>query len=182
MNRAIKFKLKNGKVVIIRRVRGTDVDAMIEFLDKFSRDPGAIWTLQYAGQPKKDKKGAMEFYENPNNLSIAVWDGRSVVGMASITKQRSKHPYYMGSTAGIGMFLLQKYTHNGLGTKMFQLMEKWARQNGVKTLTGEIRHLNIPSITNCIKAGFLITGIHHNVAKINGKVMHEYSVEKILDE
>ena len=28
MNRAIKFKLKNGKVVTIRRIRGTDYDAM----------------------------------------------------------------------------------------------------------------------------------------------------------
>ncbi len=31
MKRAIKFKLKNGKEVVIRRVRGTDYDAMMKF-------------------------------------------------------------------------------------------------------------------------------------------------------
>ena len=181
MKKAIKFKLKNGKTVTIRRIRGADVDAMIKFLDEFSRDPGAIWTAQYAGQPKKDKEGAIKFYDNPNNLSIGVWDGNKVVGMSNVVKKLVAHPYYNGVTAGVGMFLMQKYTHNGLGTKLFQIMENWARKNGVRTLTGEIRHLNIPSIANSIKAGFLITGIHHNAAKINGKIMHEYIVEKTLE-
>ena len=180
MNRAIKFKLKNGKIVTIRRVRGKDVDAMLDFLDRFSYDPGAIWTAQYAGR-KKNRENAIKFYDNPDNLSIGVWDGDKVIGMSNIVKQLVEHPYYMGVTAGIGMFFLQKYTHNGLGTKLLQLMEKWARENGVKVLTGKIRHLNIPSIANSIKAGFLITGINHNAAKINGKIMHEYTIEKILD-
>lgn len=182
MNRAIKFKLKNGKVVTIRRVRGTDADKMVNFLDKFSRDPGAVWTAQYAGQPKANKEGATKFYDDPNNCVIGVWDGDTVVGMSAIMKQHAKHPYYMGVSAGIFMFLLQKYTHNGLGTKMLQILEKWAHENGVKVLTGEIRHMNIPSIVNCLKSGFLITGIHHNAAKVNGKIMHEYVIEKILTE
>ena len=52
MKRAIKFKLKNGKVVTIRRIRGTDYDAVMKYLEKFTRGPGAKWTWQYAGQPK----------------------------------------------------------------------------------------------------------------------------------
>lgn len=182
MNRAIKFKLKNGKTVTLRRIHGTDADAMIKFLDKFSRDSGAIWTMQYAGQPKANKENAAAFYDNPNNLTIGVWDGDTVIGISSIMKQRAKHPYSMGITANLFIFILHKYTHNGLGTKLLQLMEKWARENGIKTLTGEIRHMNIPSIANAIKAGFLITGIHHNAVKINGKYMHEYVIEKSLEE
>ena len=137
--------------------------------------------MQYAGQQKMNKENAAKFYEDPNNLAIGVWDGDTVIGMSSIMKQRAKHPYSMGITAGIFIFILQKYTHNGLGTKMLQILEKWARENGVLTITGEIRHPNIPSIMNCLKAGFIITGIHHNAAKINGQFMHEYFVEKLLE-
>ncbi len=36
MKRAIKFKLKNGKVVTIRRIRGTDYDDMMKYLEKFT--------------------------------------------------------------------------------------------------------------------------------------------------
>ena len=59
MNRAIKFKLKNGKIVTIRRIRGTDYEDVMKYLDKFSRGAGAKWTWQYAGQPKKNKEQSL---------------------------------------------------------------------------------------------------------------------------
>lgn len=55
MNKATKFKLKNGKIVTIRRIRGDDYEDVMKYLDKFSRGAGAKWTWQYAGQPKKIK-------------------------------------------------------------------------------------------------------------------------------
>ena len=55
MNRAIKFKLKNGKVVTIRRVCGTDYDAVVKFFDKAVRDKSVKYTSLYLGQPKQNK-------------------------------------------------------------------------------------------------------------------------------
>ena len=42
--------------------------------------------------------------------------------------------------------------------------------------------MNVPSIATCIKNGFIITGIHYDAAFINGKYVHEYIVEKILEK
>lgn len=182
MNRAVNFKLKNGKIVTIRRIRAADYDACMKYLKKFTRDSGAIWTNQYPNRPKPDKEQSVQMYENPDRLFVGIFDGNNIVGMINIAKQMPTHPYHKGTTAGIGMGMLHEYTHNGLGTKLLQIVEKWARDNGVKMLTAEIRHLNIPSIVNCIKAGFIITGIHHNAAKIKGKWVHEYILEKNLNE
>ena len=182
MNRAIKFKLKNGKIITIRRTRAADYDAMMKYMEKFTRDPGAINTYQYAGQPKKDKEKSIQFYESPDNLFISAWDGNNIIGTADIHKIRPNHPYCMGKTAGVGMSILQKYTHNGIGNKMLQILEKWARENGVHKIEAGIRHNNIPSIANCIKNGFIITGIQYDAAFINGKWVHEYTVEKILEK
>ena len=180
MNRAIKFKLKNGKTVTIRRIRGADYDANMKYLYTFARDPGAIWTNQYPKKPANDKEKSTTMYDDPNTLLIGAWDGNNIIGTAIAIKTRPNHPYHMGTSAGIGVGMLHKYTHNGLGTKMLQILEKWARENGVMTLRAEIRHLNTPSIANALKAGFLITGINHNVVKINNKWMHEYIIEKDL--
>lgn len=180
MNRAIKFKLKNGKIVTIRRIRSIDYDANMKYLDKFSRDAGAIWTNQYPGRYTKKKPSNIG--DDPNTLLVGVWDGDNIVGTAMIAKIRPNHPYHKGTSAGLGVGMLHKYTHNGLGTKLLQILEKWARENGVLTLRAEIRHLNIPSIANVLKAGFLITGINHNVVKINNKWMHEYIIEKNLTD
>ena len=182
MKRAIKFKLKNGKVVTIRRIRGTDYEDIMKFMEKFSKDIGAIQTNQYAGQPKKDKEKSIQMYESNDHLFIGVWDGKNVVGMASVDKDKPNHPYCMGKTAGIGMMMLQKYTHNGIGNKYVQILEKWARENGVYKLWATARHKNTPSIMNLLKNGFIISGIKHNTAYIKGEWHHEYILEKILEK
>ena len=181
MNRAVKLKLKNGKIITIRRTRGPDYDAVMKFMEKFTHDVGAIQTMQYAGQPKKDKEMSMRLYESNDHLFLGAWDGNNIIGTCSISKMRPNHPYCMGTSAGVGMSILSKYTHNGIGTKMFQIMEKWARKNGVRRIEGERRHVNIPSIGNCIKNGFLIVGLKRDAAIINGKYIHHYVVEKVLE-
>ena len=182
MNRAIKFKLKNGKFITIRRTRGTDYDAVMKFMEKFTHDVGAIQTFQYAGQPKKDKEKSILLYESKDNLFLSAWDGGNIIGTCSINKIRPNHPYSQGKSASIGMTILSKYTHNGIGNKMLQILEKWARDNGVHKIEAEIRHMNIPSIANCIKNGFLIIGLQRDAAIINGKYVHHYLVEKILEK
>lgn len=45
-----------------------------------------------------------------------------------------------------------------------------------------VRHMNIPSIVNCIKHGFIITGILYDAVCINNKWVHEYLFEKIIEK
>ena len=179
MNRAIKFKLKNGKIVTIRRLTASDYDVQMKFLEKFTSGPGAVQTMQYRGQPKKDKEITIKHYEK--NFVIGAFDDDNMIAVASVTPQRVGHPY-SGRSAGVGMMMLDKYTGNGLGSKFFQILEKWSRENNIHKLVGDVRHLNIPSITACIKNGFIITGIHYDAAFINGKWHHEYILEKILEK
>ena len=182
MNRAIKFKLRNGKLVTIRRIREKDYEDVMKFMDKFSCDVGAVQTNQYAGQPKKDKDQSIKLYESDNNLFIGVWDGKNVVGIASVNKVAPNHPYRMGKRAVIGLMMLNKYTHNGIGNKMIQILEKWARENGVHRLCATVRHKNLPSIANFIKNDFIITGVKYDTAYINNQWLHEYLVEKLIGE
>ena len=181
MKRAIKFKLKNGKVVTIRRLRGTDYDAMMHFLDKFSRGPGAQWTHHYAGQPKKNREKSIALYDSDDCLFIAAWDDGQIVGTASIFKVRPGHPY-CARAAVTGTAILEKYTSNGLGNKFKQIIEKWARENNIHKLEATVRHGNIRSIGNLLKNGYQIVGIMHDTAFVDGEWQHSYAMEKILEK
>lgn len=181
MNRAIKFKLKNGKVVTIRRIRGTDYEDVMKYLDKFACGSGAKWTWQYAGQPKKDKQESIQLYDDPNNLFVGAWDGDDLIGTANIKKSRVGHPY-SGRLAATATSMLEQYTSNGLGTKFKQIVEKWARENNVHKLQTDVRHKNIRSLGNLLKQGWEIVGIFHDVAFIDGEWHHEYLLEKILEK
>ena len=179
--RSVKFKLKNGKTVIIRSIQESDYDTVVEYLEKFSHDIGAVQTTMYPGRKKPSKEEFIKKYgTDENKLNIAVWDDKKIVGIAMISKERPDNLYYKGRTAGIGLSVLHEYTYNGIGGKILDTLEKWAKENGIKTIKAEIRHKNIPSIINCIKHGFIITGICYNAVYINGKWIHEYIAQKEL--
>lgn len=179
MLRAVKLKLKNGKDITIRQVKPADYDAVEDFGQKFASDPGAIQTMQYPGRPRHSKESFLKHISE--NCSLAAFDGNKIIGMCSVNLLRNGHPY-SGHAAGMGMMMLQKYTHNGIGGKFFDIAEKWAREHSIHKLQAEVRHNNISSIANCIKHGFIITGIHYDAAFINGKWVHEYIVEKMLEK
>lgn len=181
MNRAIKFKLKNGKIVTIRRIRGTDYDTMMRFFDKFVRDPSTKYTSQYLGQPKKNKESSIALYDDTNNLFVGAWDGNEIIGISSITKILPKNRKYRGLSGETGTIILDKYTSKGLGKKLKSIVEKWAHENGVHRLEAGVFHKNVRSLNNLIKNGYQIVGIKHDVAIVDKEWMHEYILEKILD-
>ena len=73
MNRSIKFKLKNGKIVTIRRLKATDYDAMMLFYERFSKGQGAKWTWMFPGRYKNRTKESMtRSWVDTDNLYIEV--------------------------------------------------------------------------------------------------------------
>ena len=58
MNRSIKFKLKNGKIVTIRRIRGTDYDAMTVAMKEWYKSlPDSHPTKSHKHYNRIDEKG-----------------------------------------------------------------------------------------------------------------------------
>lgn len=182
MNRAIKFKLKNGKIVTIRRVLGTDYDAMMKFFDKVVRDPSIKYTSLYPGQQKQSKESFITGHNNPNNLFLGAWYGKELVGECTTIKTAPENPKYRGITAETGTTILNKFTSNGLGNKFKTIVEKWAAKNGVHTLYAEVFHKNIRALNNLMKHSYNIVGIKHNAAIVDKEWMHIYILEKILKE
>ena len=181
MNRAIKFKLKNGKIVTIRRLKDDDYDAVTQYFKEFQNGPSNKWTWQYPGKPPKTREQRTKGWKDKNELHIAAFDKNKVIGVASIGKLQVNNPW-AGRVATTGTTMLEKYTSNGLGTKFKQITEKWARENNVHKIQTEIRHKNTRSLGNLLKQGYEVVGILHDTAFIDGEWHHEYILEKILEK
>ncbi|MBQ6011693.1 MAG: GNAT family N-acetyltransferase [Alphaproteobacteria bacterium] len=181
MNRAIKLKLKNGKIVTIRRLRAEDYDAVVKYYKEFNNGPSAKMVFEYPGSPVSTKEHMVNKWENKNNLCIAAFDGNKIIGCAQICKIMPDHPF-SGRNAITGTTMLEKYTSNGLGTKFKQIVEKWAHENNVHKLVAETFHKNNRSVGNLLKNGYEIVGILHDVAFIDGEWYHQYNLEKILEK
>ena len=145
MNRAVNFKLRNGKTVVIRRLRDIDYESVKKYYTEFYKGPGAKMVFEYPGAPVETKEHMVRKWENKNNLCIAAFDGNKVVGCAQICKVMPDNPY-SGRNAITGITILEKYTSNGLGTKFITLIEKWARENDVHKISAGTFHKNARSI------------------------------------
>lgn len=181
MKRTLEFELKNGKIVTIRRIRGTDYDAIMIFFDKFVRDPGVKYTSQYLGQPVKNKASSVAMYDSPDNLFLGAWDGDELVGECTLVKVAPQNPKF-GLTGDVGNIILDEYTSKGLGGKLNEIVEEWARENGIHRLEAEVFHKNIRSLNNFMKRGYVIVGIKHDAAIVDEELMHIYILEKILEK
>ena len=181
MNQSVSFILKNGKTVVIRRLRNTDYEAVKEYYTEFDKGPGAKMVFEYPNAPIETKEHMVRKWEDKNNLCLAAFDGNKIAGYAQICKIMPDNPY-SGRNAIIGMTMLEKYTSNGLGTKFGMLIEKWARENNIHKLSAETFHKNARSIGNLLKQGYEIVGVLHDVAFIEGEWHHQYNFEKILEK
>lgn len=182
MKRAVRFKLKNGAVVTIRRIRGTDYEDVMKFFDTVVRNPSAKYTSLYPGRPRQSKESFIAMHNNPNNLFLGAWHGKELIGECTTIKSAPENPKYRGLSAETGTTILDKYTSNGLGYKFKKIVEQWATDNGVYSIYAEVFHKNIRALNNLIKLGYNIVGLKRNAAIVDKELMHIYILEKIIQE
>ncbi len=178
MNKTITTK--DGKRFTARKIKGSDYDDVMDFLDLFSRGKEAHWTNQYPGQPKRNKESCVKLYDSPDAYFLGVWNKKKLIGFGSIILGRRNHP--RNALAGdFGITILENYTSCGLGTFIMKKLIKWSKKEKVHRIQGMVFHENIKALGLYQKLGFEIEGMAREIAKYHNKWQHGYYIAKILD-
>ena len=173
-----EFTLKNGKKVVIRPMKGTDADAAEKYLEQMATE--TIFTNQYPGRPF-DKERSIRLYEYEHNLFLGTFDASGqMVSIASIVVKQPDHPW-AGRNGEFGISMLKEYYGQGLGTRLMQLMEQWAKEHHVHTIIGEVRATNRRGMALYLKQGFKICGHLQQTALIDNVWHDEYIIQKIIE-
>ena len=175
-----KFQLKNGIEVSIRQIKADDYEDVMAYLAEFSETPGAKFTYQYPGQPKKDKEKSIKAYENPASLFLGAYDNDKLIALAQIGLVKADHPWVCRN-ASFGISMLDEYQGQGLGFYLMGRLEQWARQKGVHRIEDCVRQKNKKGIALYLKCGFEIEGLARENAFIDGEWINTYYIAKILD-
>lgn len=88
--------------------------------------------------------------------------------------KRVKHTVY------IVIGVLQSYQRQGVGTKLFQEAERWARPLGVVRMELTVRSDNEPAKGLYRKAGFEEEGIRRKALFVDGRYVDECYMSKLL--
>ena len=177
-----KFTLKDGRTVLIRSPKETDVVAMHAFRRIVSVE--TTFTSMFPGQPDKDVKRFIsewkEAAETKGDIVLHALDGNRIVGEIAVFVGSQDHPWTK-HTASFGMFIIKEFWNAGLGSRFMDIVIDNSRKSGVKRLEGEVDTKNIQGISLYLKKGFVIEGLRRNVALINGEWQDEYSIAKFFE-
>ena len=111
-------------------------------------------------------------------LMVAVNDNEEIVGYIWAERGRMNR---ISHTAYIITGILQAYHRQGIGSKFFNMLDEWARENGIVRLELTVEFVNTGAKHLYERHGFTVEGIRSKSMKVNDRFVDEYYMGKILN-
>lgn len=174
----VRFKLRDGREALLRSPKEEDVESTLEYLVVSAGETDFI--LRYPEEcGKYTPEGEKKLFEQKNESSneamiMCVVDGK-VVGNCEISffkGMKTKH------RASIGIALISEFWNQGIGTKMFEEMIRFA-ENREDVLQIELEFVEGNARARHLyeKMGFRITGVRPNAIRLkDGTLLNEYTM------
>ncbi|RNA66894.1 GNAT family N-acetyltransferase [Alteribacter keqinensis] len=165
--------------MIIRIAKQDDAEKLIDLIRQVESE--ADFMLMEAGERNttaEQQRKQIEHLERQTNSTILVAeDAGTLAGYLFAiggSAKRTKHAAYL--VIGI----LKAYRGQGVGTRLFQEVEKWARDNNVSRLELTAVTENKAGVALYKKSGFDVEGMKRQTLLINGEYYDEYVMGKVL--
>ena len=165
--------------MIIREIRTDDANSFTTLIKEI--ESNADFMLMEDGERKttseQQEKIIKRFEKQPNSTVLVAEDNDKLVGyLIAIggTAKRTKH------TAKIVIGILSEYQGKGIGTKLFNSVAEWAKQQGLSRLELTVVKNNIAGVELHKKSGFEIEGTKRKSLIINDEPFDEYYMSRIL--
>lgn len=147
------------------------LDSQTDFMMYEPTERAAVTTLsELQGDIQNNVIGGGDF------LQIALENGE-IVGF--IHAERGKFNR-IRHTAYIVTGILQSHRGQGIGTALFELLDKWAVENRMTRLELTVECSNDTAKRLYEKAGFSVEGTRSKSMYVNGRYVDEYYMAKIL--
>lgn len=164
--------------MIIRESTINDAEKLLQMLQQLDRE--TKFMLFEPGERKltvAEMEKSLEAIRKSNSLQLVVEYKDKIVGFLMArrgTLQRNKHCAY------IVIGILEKYQGKKLGQRLFEKMEEWAKETGIKRLELTVMTHNKAAIHLYEKMGFTKEGIKAKSLLVDRKLVDEYYMAKLL--
>ncbi|MFC5774809.1 GNAT family N-acetyltransferase [Ectobacillus antri] len=164
---------------MIRTIKETDAKAFLELCQTIDKEtPNMLYEEGERVLTLEEQKEIIKHYlQQPNSTILVAEKERKLLGYITATGEtanRTKH------TASISVGVLQTSAGMGLGTRLFEKLEKWAKQAGIIRLELSVLSSNTPAIRLYRKMGFRIEGAKKGACMMDGILYDDFFMSKLL--
>ena len=161
----------------IRPLRSADAAAYLELVN--TTDAETDFMMQEPGERQMTAfQLIISINSAGNHIFVAEEDGKLIGQLVAFNMYgRNKRVVHV---VHIGISILKSHWGKGVGSKLFEYMEKWAKDNGVKSLELTVMTHNERGIALYKKMGFEIEGTKKASICVNGNYVDEYLMSKLI--
>ena len=158
----------------IREIDKGEVRMYFECLKKIDQE--TKFMMFEPDERQYDKNLIASYLSNKDDLFIGAFSEHEIVGFLSAKRgsfRRIRHSAY------IVIGIRQAFQRQGIGSKLFDKLDEWARKNQLKRLELTVEVSNTPAINLYEKQGFSIEGIKRKTMLVDSEFVDEYMMAKL---
>lgn len=134
-----KIKTKLNETILIRKIKNSDAKQYIELIDSVWRDayqnifPEEVFIDREKQKEDRIKNFANKFHNDNNKLCYIAECNDIIIG-AIYGSIKSTYEHFLEDDYAdlVALYINPKYQGKGIGTKLKNIFEDWARKNGAK--------------------------------------------------
>jgi RimJ/RimL family protein N-acetyltransferase len=165
--------------MIIRLLTINDAEEFVKLVQQVEKESDFL--LWEPGErkmtPEQQRKRIESMMEESNSTIFVAEIDKKLVGYLVViggSAKRNKHSCYL--VIGI----LKEFRGKGIGTKLFEELQRWARERNIHRLELTVVTQNEAALALYTKMGFKMEGIKKHSLLINSEYFDEYYMSKLL--
>ena len=151
-----EIKLKNNKTYIFRQIQENDAEKLMVFMKQVLSETNNLSRLPDEITLEGEKKYVNDHIDNKNGITILVEKDNKFVGSCNFEKKTGCKK--ISHKCSFGICLLQEVCGQGIGTRLFEELIKYAKEYSCEQAELSVVTTNLPAINLYIKMGFKIAG------------------------
>ncbi|MEW9501003.1 GNAT family N-acetyltransferase [Jeotgalibacillus marinus] len=164
--------------MIIRHAEPNDAEKLVHLMEQVEKSNFMLFEPGERKIPvEAQRKRIKAINEDLTSSIFLAEDDGELAGFLFATggnPARAKHRVY------VVLGVASHFRGKGIGTKLFEHLDRWAKEQSIHRLELTVMHHNHTGIGLYKKMGFTIEGTKKHSLFVNGKYVDEYYMSKII--
>jgi RimJ/RimL family protein N-acetyltransferase len=164
----------------IRAIREDDAEAFLRLRQQLDRETAFMLFEpdERTTSVEEQRHEIAAVLASPNSMVLVAEDGERLIGFISAHGGRLRRIKHVGH---IVIGIARAHTGQSLGTSLFEAMEPWAREAGLRRLELTVMTHNRAGLALYTKMGFLVEGLKRHALCVDETWVDEYHMGKLLN-